>query len=364
VVGKEIDASTIERQERGPVTVMARSSAYETYILSPDDSLEEWDRFVDDSPQGCIFCRSWWLQTVCPDGFQILTLRKGGEIVAGIPMYTHRRLGYKVICMPQLTQTLGVLLAPSADAKYERKLSREMEILNALIEAIPRFNYFRMEFHGNFTNWLPFYWVGYRQTTMYSYVIPDLTDLDKVFSEFAHSKRKNIKKAESLVSVFADLPAEEFYSNHVLTLSKQGDQIIYGFDLFKGIHDAAYENGCGKTWYALDGQNNIHAAIFVVFDSKSAYYLISSIDPDFRNSGAATLLVKHAIAYVSQYTSKFDFEGSMIRGVENSFRRFGAIQTPYFSISKGNRVLGTYFRMRIGGINMIAGIKLRKHKKR
>ena len=37
---------------------------------------------------------------------------------------------------------------------------------------------------------------------------------------------------------------------------------------------------------------------------------------------------------VSETTNCFDFEGSMIPGVEQSFRRFGAKQTPYFIIYK------------------------------
>ena len=332
---------------------MAKSSSYEIKTLLPSDSLEEWDRFVDDSPQGCIFCRSWWLKAVCPNGFEILTLRKGGRIVAGMPMLINRKWGYTIIHMPKLTQTLGVLLGPPTSENYERKISNEMTILDALVEAIPKFNAFSVNFHYNFTNWLPFYWAGYRQTTHYTYVIPDLTDLDRVFSGFNHSKRKNIKKGEKVVSVCTDLPAKELYANHVLTLSKQGEQISYSFDLFKRIYDTAYENGCGKTWYALDDQKNIHAAIFVIFDNKSAYDLISTIDPDFRNSGAATLLVRDTIAYVSQYTKRFDFEGSMIRGVENSFRKFGTIQTPYFNISKGGRTLAIVKRFIGSGIRKI-----------
>ena len=321
--------------------------------MSFDDQLEEWDSFVDDSPQGCIFCRSWWLRAVCPRGFEILTLRRGGKIVAGMPMPIYRGLGYKMIYTPQLTQTLGVLLPPWTSEKYESGLSKEMRILNELVAVIPSFSYFRMQFHHNFTNWLPFYWTGYKQTTLYTYVILDLTDLEGVFANFAHSKRQNIRKAERMVSVFTDLPAEDFYTNNVFTLRKIGEPIVFSFDHFKKIYDAAHRNGCGKTWYALDDQNNIHAAIFVVFDKKSAHYLVSTIDPDFRSSGAATLLLKEAIAHVSPYTSQFNLCGSMIRGIENSFRKLGGIQTPYLSIIKGNHALGLCCTARIRGIRMI-----------
>ncbi len=312
---------------------------YDIEILRHTDPLYEWDTFVDQAPQGCIFYRSWWLKAVCPNGFDILTIRKAGLIVAGMPLPISRKWGYTIIKMPKLTQTLGVLLLSSKKTTYGSRLSEEMEILDALIKAIPKFSYFSMNFHYNFTNWLPFYWAGYQQTTHYTYAIDDLTDLDKVFANFAHSKRKNIKKAEQFITVRNDLSPDDFYANHAMTLRKQGEAISYDYALFKRIHDAALENSAGRTWYAIDRQENVHAAIFVVFDSKSAYYLISTIDPEYRSSGAATLLLRDAIAWVSQYTRRFDFEGSMIRDVEHSFRKFSAIQTPYFSITKDNRPL-------------------------
>ena len=91
------------------------SSKYEVEILDPSsDSLAEWDCFVDESPHGCIFCRSWWLEAVCPGEFEILTLRKDGRIVAGMPVVISHKWGYTTVHMPQLTQTLGALLVPAS----------------------------------------------------------------------------------------------------------------------------------------------------------------------------------------------------------------------------------------------------------
>ncbi|MDM7998889.1 MAG: GNAT family N-acetyltransferase [Dehalococcoidia bacterium] len=236
--------------------------------------------------------------------------------------------------MPPLTQTLGPVLLPSSKTTYEGRLSDEMELLEALVTAIPRAHIFSMHCHHSLTNWLPFYWAGYQQTTRYTYIIPDLSDLNSVFAGFAHSKKGNIRKAEGLVTVHEDMAPKDFYENQKMTLRKQGKTISYSYDLFKRIHDAGCQmSGC-KTFYALDKNDNVHAAIFIVFDSKSAYYLVSSIDPDYRSSGSATLLLREAIVYASKHTRAFDLEGSMIRGVENSFRKLGGIQTPYFRISK------------------------------
>lgn len=62
--------------------------------------------------------------------------------------------------------------------------------------------------------------------------------------------------------------------------------------------------------------------------------MISTIDPDYRNSGASSLLIYEIINFLRDKVRKFDFEGSMIESVENSFRKFGAIQKAYFNINK------------------------------
>jgi len=272
-----------------------------------------------------------------------------------MPIYDNR--GHTKIIMPQLTQVLGVLLAPQTSGNYERNLSNDMSILNALVRAIPQFDVFSMRFHYNFTNWLPFYWAGYKQTTRYTYIIENICDIETVFKNFHYSKKKNIKRAESMVTVKYDLSAKDFYENHKMTLAKQGRKIAYSYSLFNRIYDAVYKNNAGRTIYCTDMENYIHSALFVIWDGHSAYDLISTIDPDFRNSGSASLLIMEIIKYLSGKTEKFDFEGSMIENVELSFRRFGARQVPYFTISKDQR---NYFIKAVMGVRPMAGRLARK----
>ncbi len=315
---------------------MSSSSEGNVAVLRGPAALDEWDRFVASSPQGCIFCRPWWLEAVAPGQHEFLVVRRGGRIAAGMPLAYHRKWGFRTIHTPQLTQTLGPLLGPPTSDNYEKQLSNEMELLGELVAAIPRVAHTNIFCHPSFTNWLPFYWAGYRQTTRYTYVIEDISDPERVFASFAHSKRKNVKKAEKLVEVRQDMPPREFYDHHAASLRKQGDAINYSYELFERIHRAAYERGAGKTWFAVDPEGRVHSAIFVIFDAQGAYYLLSTIDPEHRGSDSATLLVRDAIAYVSKHTKRFDFEGSMVQGVESSFRKFGAVQKPYFHLSRNN----------------------------
>jgi lipid II:glycine glycyltransferase (peptidoglycan interpeptide bridge formation enzyme) len=211
--------------------------------------------------------------------------------------------------------------------------------MTTLIQQLPPVRQFNQHFHYSITNWLPFYWKGFQQTTRYTYVIDDLSDLDLVFDDFSRAKKKNIRKARKTVDIKWDLSATEFYDNHRYTLKKSNAAIVYSRDIFNRLYEAGYARNQGRTIWAADGEGRIHAALFVVWDRMSAYDLISTIDPDLRNSGAASLLVWEMIKYIKeqQGLNRFDFEGSMIEGVENSFRQFGAAQYRYFHIYRDQR---------------------------
>lgn len=287
-----------------------------------------------------IFSKDWWLDAVCGEKrWDVALVEKGGTVIASMPYYMKTILQFNIITMPKLTQTMGPWIKYPPDQQYAKRISYEKMVMYELINNMPKFDCFDQNCHYSITNWLPFYWKGFSQTTRYTYVIEDLSSLQRVFSEFHRSKKRNVKKAKKMVKVNFDLPAKDFYDHHKMTLAKQSEKILYSFPLFKRIYDSCYKYKCGKTIYAMDNSGNVHSALFVVWYDSSAYDLISTIDPGFKNSGSATLLVKEMIEYVAQYTKKFDFEGSMIENVENSFRQFATRQVPYFQITKINSPL-------------------------
>ena len=295
--------------------------------------IDEREEVGDRGLPGSIFSQPWWLDAVAPGQWGEVTVERGGNLFARMPYVMARRRGLTFITMPPLTQSLGPWLRPYP-GKYANRLSEEKQLMTELIDQLPPFDYFQQNFHTSISNWLPFHWRGFEQTTRYTYVLDNIAQLDAVHAGFTRAKTKNIKKASGLVEVKVDLPARDFYRNHELTLAKQNQTVAYPFDLFQRLYRAAYERHAGKTFYCVDAHDNLHSAIFVVWDQHSAYYLISTIDPDFRNSGSATLLVWEAIKFLADKTQRFDFEGSMIESVENSFRSFGGETDTLFSATQ------------------------------
>lgn len=300
-------------------------------------SKSKYINFCDSCSDIPVFSQAWWLDSVCGDkNWDVIIVEEKGEIIASMPYYTQKRKGFSFIEMPKLTQNMGVWIKYPPNSTSVNILSLEKKVMNELIVKLPCFSSFTQNFHYNITNWLPFYWNSFQQTTNYTYVIENISDIERVYSEFHRSKKKNIKKAEKTVKVGYDLSAKDFYENHKLTLGKQNSAISYSFNVFEKLYNNAYKNNQGRVIYAYDEENNIHGALFVVWDKNSAYDLISTIDPDYRNSGAASLLIYRIIDYLKDKVDKFDFEGSMIENVENSFRSFGAVQKPYFKVTKVN----------------------------
>jgi lipid II:glycine glycyltransferase (peptidoglycan interpeptide bridge formation enzyme) len=273
-------------------------------------------------------------------------------------MVVSQRLGHRVVHMPQLTQTLGVLLPPTNKQSHTARLSAEMEILRRMVEAIPEFGYFDLNFHYTFTNWLPFHWAGYSQTTRYTYVIPDLTDEESLWEGLRGNIRGAIRKArKSGLRVEANDDVHRFYEMNSKTFSRQGLPVPYTRSFFEGIDRACKSRGARRILWAVDDSGCFHASVYIVWDANSAYYLAGGADPEFRNSGATSLLLWESLRLSSKVTRRFDFEGSMNQSTERFFRAFGARQMPYFRITRDNRSL-----LARGGLALCkkAALKLRK----
>jgi len=282
-----------------------------------------------------VFSRDWWLDAACGEAnWDVILVEDKGEIVASMPFYLKIRGGFRLMTMPPLTQKMGPYLVPASTLSHTEELSREKRIFREMIERLPCFDHFFIHFNHVHTNWLPFYWAGFRQMTNYTYIVPDLSDRDRVFANMAQAKKGDIKKARKSLTVGFDLGAAEFYAHHSTSLRKKGMTISYNFALFQRLYNAAYGHSAGRVIFAKDAAGCIHAALFFVWDGESAYHLISSIDPEQCSSGALSLLSYEAMAYLSDFTKRYDFEGSMVEAIEASYRKFGTTQTPYFAISK------------------------------
>jgi lipid II:glycine glycyltransferase (peptidoglycan interpeptide bridge formation enzyme) len=203
---------------------------------------------------------------------------------------------------------------------------------------LPPFDYFLQQFHYSITNWASFFWKGFDQTTRYTFVLEDLGDLNTVWQCFRGKIRTHIRKADKQLTIRTDLGIDGFLDLNEMVFERQGLALPYARDLVRRLDRACAERKCRQIFFAQDSTERLHAAVYLVWDDQSAYYLMGGADPELRSSSAMSYLLWEAIQFASRVTSRFDFEGSMIPSVERFFRAFGAKQVPYFRITKCNSI--------------------------
>ena len=299
--------------------------------MSASDRYRDFCRTAPDVP---VFAQPWYLDACAEGGaWDVVLAHDNGRVVAALP-YFHKRKGpFRYVTMPPFVKMLGPYLLP----EFRGVLKKEHELLAELIRQLPAFAAFKQNFYPTVTNWLPFYWQGFRQTTYYTYrlALPDLARLEAGLST---RLRRDIRLARQRVRVVHDLPLATFYAVNRLSFVRQGLAVPYSEAQFRH-HDAALAaQGARQLFFAVDDEDRVHSVAYLIWDATTAYYHLSGDDPALRTSGAGLLLVWEAIRYAREVLGLacFDFEGSMLPGVERIRVRFGAVQTPYFFVWKYN----------------------------
>jgi hypothetical protein len=299
------------------------------------DEYALWDRFVDQSEQGSIFSKSWWLTATTNNNFEICVCEGDGEIFAGMPLPFFNTGNIR---MPKLTQSVGILFKDKIDTKLQKKLTNQKEHTNLIIEHIKDgIKNLDLSFHYNYNYWSPLFWLGFKQTTKYTYLI-DYEDFqaDTHFVSFSKGHKwvlnKAARNADLVIEELSDL--EMFYREAEKTYQRKGLKISYSFAQLKAIDDVLSQNEARKIFKISDKDGNIHAVNYYLYDQNEVYYWLGASDEQHRGSGAHTYLIWHSIKYFSDKSKRFNFGGSMMEEVDKNFRNFGSRPAPYYQIYK------------------------------
>ncbi len=303
-------------------------------------SQEKYRLFCNQNQDMPLFLKDWWLDAASGEsGWDVAISEKGNLIFAYWPYCFKKKFGFSIITMPPLTPFLHILFQYPPDQKYQTRLRFEKETLHDLITQLPPHAFFIQKFHYDFTNWLPFYWENFRQTTHYSYVLDMQKSLPDMFNAFSSHIKTDIRKSESKLQIVESPNPDPLFKFVNLSYLKSRESTAFSLKHLHRIYDACSLRQCCKIFLAEDARQQIHGGVMIVWDSHSAYYLLGGSDPKLRSSGVGSFLVWHAIQFAKNKVSFFDFEGGMVEPIEHFFRGFGGALTPYFQITKCNNPL-------------------------
>jgi hypothetical protein len=288
-----------------------------------------YDAFVASSPQGTLFCRSWWLDaTAGPDSWRHADVCDAdGRLVATWPAAVRRTRYGDVLTGAPLTPCLGPLL--SAGEGRQRR-SREVDQLERLAEALRPYAHIDARCSPRLDYWAPLAWHGFSQTAHYTWRLEDVSDEDATFAGLQNSTRRQVAKARS-----SGLAVAQGSVDDLVALQRQtfGRQEAAGTGppepLVRRIAAAVAAHDAGEIVVARDDAGRVHSASMFVYDERTTWYLLGASDTELRASGSASLLMWEGIRRAGARGTAFDFEGSMLRHLERFVRNFGGEPIPY-----------------------------------
>ena len=308
---------------------------------------EQYRQICEERTDIPLFLQHWWMDAVCASkNWDVLLYRNGeGEVQAVMPYLVGKKMWMRYVLQPQLTQFNGVWYLKNDFKNENERLSFEKKVCTFFAERFKelKLSYFCQNFSPSFTNWLPFFWQGYKQTTRYTYQIQNADNPDVVFANMDKKRQQTkILNLQDKYTVCYDPVPDVFYDFHAKYWRSRGGKELLPKDFVMRVCGEAVRHNQGLLAGLKDLDGNLVAAYFVAYDSSTAYALMSAYDRERNEHGMTALLVWNIIKHLSDRIKVFDFEGSMDENVEYSFRYYGTKQVPYFQSSMSNSL---FFRV-------------------
>jgi lipid II:glycine glycyltransferase (peptidoglycan interpeptide bridge formation enzyme) len=323
-----------------------------------------------------IFLQSWWLDAVCDAQNWSANLSispTSGEVEAALVYHFRQKYFFSMILMPPFTPFAGVWFDEKIIEKNNLKKTSAQNFiknkLNDLIENLPKVDFYFQKFHYNLTDWQPFFWKGFQQTTHFTYTLALDPTVEMLLKNCNKNTQRNIQKSNQFFDAkilempppqykadFLEKMTQKFAQMNAQTFKRQGKNAPVSTPKLQQIIKAIYENQAGALVAAFPKNTpqtveNIVAMTLIVWDKKTTYYLGGGATDFARENGATFGLLWESILYSKNKNIQiFDFEGSMLQNVEKIFRNFGATQQPYHRIWRTrNRffeVLNLFFKIK------------------
>jgi len=297
-------------------------------------------REIDEIPavrtSFCLFQDPWWLNLTTAGHWDEALVANNQGVIARLPYRKMSRFGATILTQPRFTPYAGPWFRAST-AKAAKQVSERHKLTTELLSRLPRFDLFSQNLWPGSGDWLPFHWAGYSQRTGYTNWLRDLSSVDALWKGLLETTRWEIRKAETRLKVAVSDDIDRLCDLHERTFARQGLRAPRERAFLRRVVEGALRHGHARITLATDERGNAHAVNFLVFDDRSAHYLLGGTDPSYRGSGAASLLVWDAIQFAAQHSKLFDFEGSMVEGIARFFRGFGPELIPVNHVYRTGR---------------------------
>ncbi|MEO0472650.1 MAG: GNAT family N-acetyltransferase [Bacteroidota bacterium] len=294
-----------------------------------------WDAFITASPQGSVYALHGFLFALRKDWRALIVLQQD-EWQAVMPYCLNKRWRFTSLPQPTFTQYLGICFQDRQFDTAFQAFRWKNRLVSRMVDDVAEIDLFVQSFSPAFDYPMPFHWAGYSIHNRYTYICSLEDDFERHFSPSLRRHLRKANKHQLQCCSLDDLsPLLELYR---LNAEKGHDilgQAATSHDKMHRLINFLKREKRGEI-RAVKNQNGdiLAAGVFVHFKQKGLY-LMGAMHPESQAYSPMSFLMWEEMKRAKDGAClSWDFEGSMIEGVERFFRGFGAKPQAYLQLRK------------------------------
>ncbi len=286
------------------------------YLNQTQIDLKKWDQCIENSQNRLIYAYSFYLNALCPHWDAIII----GDYEFVMPLPWRRKFYVKYLYKPAFIQQLGIFPAL-------RNVSFQ-EILFLLNKKFVLVNIF-----FNYANAIEKQYPITINTNLILDLSKSYTALKEGYNKDLRNNLKLAQKENYVVSM--ETEESSIIGIYKKLYAKRTPHVIE--EDYKNFHSLCRNLKDRKmllTRSILTARGEIQAAGIFFTDGRRIYNIMNVTSQEGRKASLNHLLLDLVVKEFSGRSMIFDFEGSDLRGVGDFYRKFGAMNQPYFHYRK------------------------------
>lgn len=281
------------------------------YISHNQVDRVKYDNCIENAKWSRVYAFSWYLDAVC-ESWDVLI---AGDYEMVMPVPKRKKYGLYYVFTPAWVQQLGIFSEKDITAEETKNFKRFLA---------SKFHW--IDYHFNSGNLISDKMIAIKK----NYVLPLVGNMNEILNNY----NKNRKRA-----------SQGNFDRFLI--DKEGGLDLF-FKHYQNIEKSySLEKGVLQNLYTLAQRNSKHVHIWNVFDGKDftggliwikdkqrITYLMPVATEKGKKANVPTYIVNALIHDHLNQGLVLDFEGSMIKGVANFYKSFGAVEENYYFFKK------------------------------
>lgn len=278
-------------------------------------NVKKYDDCIEKSLQSNAYAFSHYLDIVC-DNWDVFVLN---DYEAVMPIPWKRKYYIKYVTQPAFTQQLGIFSIRKLNEKIVKPFTIKLSK-----------TYFKVQLQLN-SNCGRHLKITAQKT---NYILEIRFPIDEIYKKFNSNRKRDLKKAIDNSLRFTTISNEEFLNFYENTTKPHEFSLSELAVLTRLIHQL--KNG---RFIGVKKDDTLLSALFWIENKQKSVYLLPITNTKGKGKGAATFLIYEWIKSIQKTSQFVDFEGSMVNGVANFYKSFGANKEEYYVFASNFNLL-------------------------